>query len=241
MTELSVNSGISIWRQIAEALGEDVSSGAFKPGEKLPTEAALSERFRVNRHTVRRAIAELADRGMVRVERGRGMFVAEDLVEYAIGARPRITEILGAQNRTPGGRLLRALRLPAEKQVADGLGMKRGTEVILIERLAEADGRPVSVGRHYFPAKKFPGLIDHFREEGSISRALVRCGVEDFTRLSTRVRARRATPEELRMLHLPPNTPVLETRAVNIDGKGRRIEFGISSFASTRVELLFES
>ena len=233
--------GVAIWKQIAETLEKDISAGGFKPGEKMPTEAILSERFRVNRHTVRRAIGDLTARGLVRVEQGRGTFVAEDVVEFVVGERTRFTELLVSQRRTPGGHLLRALVLPADETVADNLKIRRGTKVIMIERLGEADGRPISVGCHYFPAKRFPRLIEYFKDENSITRALARSGVPDYVRLSTRVRARPASADEMRNLQIPASTPVLETRSVNTDPNGKRIEFGISSFASNRVELSFET
>ena len=169
--------GVAIWKQIAETLEKDISAGGFKPGEKMPTEAILSERFRVNRHTVRRAIGDLTARGLVRVEQGRGTFVAEDVVEFVVGERTRFTELLV---------------LPADETVADNLKIRRGTKVIMIERLGEADGRPISVGCHYFPAKRFPRLIEYLKDENSITRALARSGVPDYVRLSTRVRARPA-------------------------------------------------
>ena len=236
-----MQTGIAVWRQIAETLAGDIAGGAFGPGEKMPTEAALAQRFAVNRHTVRRAIADLVDRGMVRVEQGRGTFVAEDVVEYAVGDRPRFAEIISSQRRAPGGRLLRAQRLPADEQVAAALRIKRGTPVHMIERLGEVDDRPISISSHYFPAKRFPGLIHYYQEEQSITRSLARCGLSDYLRLTTRVRARRASAEELRTLQLTPNTPVLETEAINTDTDGKRIEFGISRFAANRIELIFDS
>lgn len=241
MTEPALQTGISIWRQIAETLSREIDAGVWPSGGRLPTEAELSRRFGVNRHTLRRAIADLADRGIVRVEQGRGTFVSEDVVEYAVGDRPRFAETLNSQRRAPGGRLLRALRVPADERIATALKLRRGTAVILIERLGDADGRPISISSHYFPASRFPGLISYYGEEGSITRSLARCGLRDYLRLTTRVRARRATAEELRMLQMSAHTPILETEAINIDPDGKRIEFGISRFASGRIELLFES
>jgi GntR family phosphonate transport system transcriptional regulator len=241
MTSVDTRSGVAVWRQISETLAGEIAGGVWPAGARLPTESALAQRFGVNRHTLRRAMAELAERGLVRVEQGRGTFVAEDVVEYAVGERPRFAETLNSQRRAPGGRLLRALRLPADERVAKALKLRKGTAVVLIERLGDADGRPISISSHYFPAARFPGLISWYEREKSITRSLARCGLDDYLRLSTRVRARRATAEEARMLSLPAHTPVIETEAINGDPDGRRIEFGISRFASNRIELLFES
>ena len=133
------------------------------------------------------------------------------------------------------------MELPAEEMVADNLKLRAGTKVVLIERLGEADGRPISIGSHYFPSRRLPGLIAAFEERRSITRALADIGISDYLRLSTRVRSRRATAEEAQLIKVSPATPVLETLAVNCDTDGRRIEFGVSRFASNRVELRFDT
>lgn len=241
MAEPMNRPGMAVWRQIAEALATDIDSGAFAPGDRLPTEAELSARFRVNRHTVRRAIGDMSDNGLIRVERGRGTFVAESVVEYPVGDRPRFTEIMVSQQRRPGGRLLRALEIPSDGDVAGALALERGDPAIMIERLSEADGRPLSASTHYFSAQRFPDLIRHYEEENSITRALARCGLTDYLRVSTRVRARRASSDEIRILRLAPNAPILETESINTDPEGVPTEFGVSRFAAVRVELLFEN
>lgn len=233
--------GIAVWRQISQALHQDISTGGYKPGEKIPTEAMLSERFGVNRHTVRRAISTLVEQGLLRVEQGRGTFVAEDVVEFVVGERTRFTELLAAQKRTPGTQLIRAMEIPAGELVAENLKLRAGTKVYLIERLGEADSRPISIGTHYFPSRRVPGLIAAFEKRRSITKALADIGVSDYTRLSTRVRSRRATAEETQLLKISPATPVLETLSINCDTNGKRIEFGVSCFASNRVELRFDT
>src|SRR5215472_9448661 len=77
-------SGVTLWRQIAERLSRDLLSGVLKPGDRLPTELDLASRYAVNRHTVRRAVAALADQGYLRVEQGRGTFVAEHMLDYVL-------------------------------------------------------------------------------------------------------------------------------------------------------------
>lgn len=233
--------GVAIWRQISLALHRDISAGGYQPGEKMPTEAKLSERFGVNRHTVRRAISDLVEQGLVRVEQGRGTFVAEDIVEFVVGERTRFTELMAAQDRTPGTQLIRAMEIPAVDLVAENLKIRAGAKVVLIERLGDADGRPISIGSHYFPAKRVAGLIPAFEEYRSITRALAAIGISDYVRLSTRVRSRRALAEETQLLRISPSTPVLETLAINCDTAGKRIEFGVSRFASNRVELRFDT
>ena len=66
-------SGVALWRQVADGIERGIADGRFAAGEKLPGEMEIAETYRVNRHTVRRALATLAERGLVRAERGSGI------------------------------------------------------------------------------------------------------------------------------------------------------------------------
>ncbi|MEJ2675982.1 MAG: GntR family transcriptional regulator, partial [Acidihalobacter sp.] len=101
------------WRQIYGTLAEEMQQGILRPGQRLPTEPELAERFGVNRHTLRRAMAELRDDGLVRIERGRGTFVQEEVIDYPVTRRTRFSDIMIMSDHEPGQRALRALEMPA--------------------------------------------------------------------------------------------------------------------------------
>jgi GntR family phosphonate transport system transcriptional regulator len=239
---LARGQGVALWRQIATAIEHDIAAGrGASPGDRLPTEAALSARFGVNRHTVRRAMEELEARGLIRVEQGRGSFVAEDVLDYPLGPRTRFSETIRRQNREPAGRMLRIVETEAEAQVARALGLRRGRPVVVAERLGLANGRPVVVGTHYFPAQRFPGIAALLAEDVSISAALARCGVPDYRRHVTRITARMPTPEEATLLQQSRARPVLVTEAVNVDAAGAPVELSIGRYAAARMQLVVES
>ena len=95
-----------IWKAIANALRSDLAEGRYAPGDKLPTEAALADRFGVNRHTVRHGISVLVEEGLVRTRRGAGAVVAATPTDYPIGNRVRFHENLIAAGRRPEKRML---------------------------------------------------------------------------------------------------------------------------------------
>lgn len=110
-----------IWRQIAEALREDIRQQLLRPGDRLPTEQQLVERFGVNRHTVRRAIAALSDEGVVRAEQGRGTFVQFGRIDYPITRRTRFSASMLAQERETAGAVLQSSIQPADHKTAAAL------------------------------------------------------------------------------------------------------------------------
>jgi len=78
-----------LYVQIADEIRESINQGIYKKGQKLPSETKFSEQFAVNRHTIRQAIGLLKLEGLLRVDRGRGMFVASKTIRYPIGKRVR--------------------------------------------------------------------------------------------------------------------------------------------------------
>lgn len=232
--------GVALWRQIAETLENDIKEQIFNPGQRLPTEAELAERFAVNRHTVRRGIAHLEQEGIVRVEQGRGTFVQERVVDYKLGKRTRFTENIEKQSRIPSGELVRGLVLAADAGVAKSLRIRKGAPVVLIESIGKVDGRPISIGAHHFPARRFPEMIEFYKREQSVTKALHHYGIEDYTRKETRITARLPTANECRMLELPRSQPVLVTESINVDVEGRVIEYGWARMAADRAQLVVQ-
>jgi GntR family phosphonate transport system transcriptional regulator len=231
---------VALWRQIEQMLDAEITAGRLPPGARLPTEAELTARFAVNRHTVRRAMEQLEARGLVRIEQGRGSFVAEDVLDYRLGPRTRFSENIRRQNREPEGRILRVAEIAAEASLAELLGIRRGRPVVLVERLALADGRPVVLGTHHFPAARFAQLPARLAENASITAAMAACGVPDYRRQVTRVTARLPTPEEAELLQQSRSRPVLVTEAVNVDPAGAVVDVTFARYAAGRVQLVVE-
>jgi GntR family phosphonate transport system transcriptional regulator len=226
-----------IWQAIADVLRADLSEGRYAPGDKLPTEAALSERFGVNRHTVRHGIAALVEEGLVRTRRGAGAFVAATPTDYPIGARVRFHENLTAAGRRPEKRMLQIEKRAATKGEANALGIDPGAPVCAYHGLSLADQQPIAVFESIFPLTRLPGIADALQEVSSVTEALRRCGIADYTRASTRLTAMRATATQALHLHLAQGDPVLKSTGVNVDETGQPVEYGRTFFAGDRVTL----
>jgi GntR family phosphonate transport system transcriptional regulator len=232
--------GVALWRQIATRLRDEISGGASQPGAQLPTEAEMSARFGVNRHTVRRALEELSRDGLVRVEQGRGSFVAEDVLDYAVEARTRFSQWIRRHNKEPSGRVLRLQEVTADQRVASGLGIRPRSRVVLLERVGFADDRPVSLARHHFPSARLKGILAALQATPSITEALQSVGIDDYLRQQTRVTARLPTPSEADLLRTARSRPVLVTENVNVDRRGDIIEYSVGCYPTPRVQIVFE-
>lgn len=233
--------GVAVWQQIATMLRAEIAAGQPPPGGQMPTEAVLAQRFGVNRHTVRRAIAALADDGLLRVEQGRGTFVHADFLDYEIGRRTRFSENVARHDKEPAGRLIASAQAPAEGAVARQLAVPEGTPCHRLETLHVADGVPLSLATSWFPQALLPDLLPAYAETGSITQALARNGIADYRRLRTRITARPAGEGDAALLRQPATRPVLVAESVNVDAQDRPIQYALTRFASDRVQLLINS
>ena len=229
-----------IWQAIANALRSDLAEGRYNPGDKLPTEAALADRFGVNRHTVRHGISALVGEGLVRTRRGAGAFVAATPTDYPIGSRVRFHENLIAAGRRPEKQVLALDERAATAGEAQALQIEAGAPVCAYHGLSLADGQPIAIFESLFPLLRFPTITAALNETSSVTQALSIVGIEDYTRAATRLTAVRATATHALHLQLSEGDPLLRSSSVNHCEAGLPVEYGRTWFAGDRVTLTLE-
>jgi GntR family phosphonate transport system transcriptional regulator len=235
------STGVALWRQVADGIERGIAEGTFSAGDKLPGETEIAETYRVNRHTVRRALATLAERGLVRAERGSGTYVEAQRLAYPLRSRTRFSEIVGAGGHEPRGQLIEASNDIATRELARTLGLKAGAALIRIEALRLADRTPICVSTTWLSAERFPDAGDVFAGHRSMTKLLAHYGVRDYRRASTRITAGIADATDAARLDLPLGRPVLVVDATDVDLSGMPLVTKRSRFAAERVEFLVEN
>ena len=226
-----------LWRSIADALTNDIASGRYRPGDRLPTEAELSSRFGVNRHTVRRGLAALAESGLTHARRGAGVFVAQSPTDYPIGRRVRFHQNIRAAGRLPARRILLKETRAATLDEAEVLGISQGDQVFVTDGLSLADDQPMALFRSIFPLDRLPGMPASLERLSSITLALRDNDIPDYTRAWTRVTAKLANAHQALHLQVKEGDPILRTTSLNVDPEGMALEYGRTWFAGDRVTL----
>jgi GntR family transcriptional regulator, phosphonate transport system regulatory protein len=233
--------GVSLWRRIADELEQSIANGRFEAGGRLPGEIELAEAFGVNRHTVRRAIAALAERGLVRAERGSGTYVEPPRIAYPIRARTRFSEIVGAAGRAVSGRLTASAVEPAEGEIARRLRLRPGTAVVRLELLRHADRIPLCAATSWLPAERFAGAAKIYASSNSITRLLAHFGVRDYARKSTQVTAAIADAAAAGGLKVALGRPILVVESTDVDGAGVPVITTRARFPADRLTLTIET
>ncbi len=241
MTMQDTDRGVALWRQVADGIERSIADGSFAMGERLPGEMEIAGTYRVNRHTVRRALAMLAERGLVRAERGSGTYVQASRIAYPLRSRTRFSEIVGAGGREPSGQLIGASEEPATCELARQLGLKTGTPLVRIEALRLADRTPICLGTTWLATQRFPDAGRIYERVRSMTKLLAHYGVRDYRRASTRVTAAIVDAADAVRLDLALGRPVLVVDSTDVDADGKPLLTTRARFAAERVEFLVEN
>ncbi|MEO0944650.1 MAG: phosphonate metabolism transcriptional regulator PhnF [Pseudomonadota bacterium] len=229
------------WNKVRDAIEQGIETGALKPGARLPTEPEIAAAHGVGRHSVRRALGELARSGCLSIEQGRGTFVLpQPVIEYSIGKRTRLR-----RNFEGSGVDISSVDLGADRRIAlrheqESLRLSEGSELVETRRMTLADGLPVSFGALFHGADRFPDFPERRNVLGSVSAVYKSYGIDDYLRARTSVEARPAKPDEIKRLRQHPHMPVMVVRAVDALPDGTPIAMSEVIWSAARVKFQFQ-
>lgn len=141
----------TLYAQVEEAIVTEISQGDYLPGDQLPTEDELLQRFQVSRITVRRAIQNLVNRGLLEIRRGLGTFVLSPRIEAELTKLTGFVEDMNAVGRKATARVISQSVIASSARVAERLQLAKGTKVMQIKRVRLANNMPISFDETYLP------------------------------------------------------------------------------------------
>lgn len=226
-------SPVPLYYQLSSQLEQAIRSGDIKVGERIDTEIEIAERYGLSRPTVRQAIQELVNKGLLVRRRGVGTQVVHSRMHRPVESTS-LYEYLKQADRNPTTVVLTLREDVAEGESATALQVAEGTPVHYLERLRLTGGEPMALIRNWLPAD----LVQVDREaleSGSLYDLMRRQGVQ--VRVShQRIGAGAATAAQAKLLHLKTGAPVLTMERQSFDDSGRAIEFARSVYRADSYE-----
>lgn len=207
---------------IADHLRSLITSGDLGPGGGLPSEAELVARFSASRTTVRRALEQLRDEGLVKSRKGSGWFAALDPVTHALGRFATVEAALEAAGAEAKREVQDFGFEPPPPDVADVLRRAPGDEVLRVRRLNHADGRPFGVVTVWVPLELASELSRADVERSTFYELLKASGVE-LGRAVQSIRAETADRDDVTELGLAAGAPMLVCLRITEDRDGRPV------------------
>jgi GntR family transcriptional regulator len=227
------DSRLPLYHRVREALLRDIEE--LSPGDRLPTESELMERFGVSRTTVREAVNELARNGLVRRRSGSGTFVAQRPIEQELTRLTGFVEDMRALQLEPTAEVVTRKEVAADDLVARRLALEPGETVMLVERVRLADGEPLSFDVTYLPLEIGRRLAKENLVVYPIFELLeakygIRLGEADY-----RIEAANATARIARYLKIKPNDAVLLIERTTYAAEGPPVDFERLHYRGDRV------
>lgn len=227
-----------LWAQTADQILGQIARDGLGPGDRLPAERELCERLDVSRVTLRKALVELDERGLVTPSHGRGWFVAvpppatrdwpQELESFTATARRK--------NLTASSLVLTQEVRPATLDEAEALELPAGTPLLHLRRVRLLNGVRVAVDSSLVAAAAAPGLEEVDFTEASLFTELAARGVA-LGRSDVAIEARPADADLAGHLEVAEGSPVLHLDQVIVAPSGQPVMLSVVAYAGSRYRL----
>lgn len=241
LTLLQIDPGsvVPLYHQIKQNIRDLIDNEVLVDGDLLPSEQELGEIYGVNRLTVRHALNDLVNEGMLQRQRGVGTFVAvpklTQVIDRVLGFSERIKEA----GHKPSSRLVSLETVPATLSIARRLALQPKTPLYKLVRLRCVDGKPVMLETAYLPVALFPGLDAMDLVNQSLYKVIsekYNCLIQEAEEQLEPVLL---TDYEARMLEVEPGTPAMLVESTSYNQFGKPVEFGKSIVRGDRTRFMF--
>jgi GntR family transcriptional regulator len=240
---LDKRSPIPLYHQLANWLEARIADGTFQVGERIPSETQLSEDFRLNRNTVRHALASLSQKGLIERRRGEGTFVKRKALVIPVHRLDRITSFV--DDFEINGIELDDHQLSKEvvtvsEEIASKLQLDTYARVIRVERLRIADHIPLVLEQQYYAYELFPGLLDE-NIQGSMYKILVQQFNADLHHSIQTLRAVMPPEEIAQRLNIDMFIPCMFLESITYDSQDQPVELLYAFYRGDRYLFQVES
>ncbi|GAV25202.1 GntR family transcriptional regulator [Carboxydothermus islandicus] len=235
--QIDKNSVIPVYYQLARIIERDIFEGRLKPGDAIPPENELVRRYGISRMTVRRAIAELINSGLVYTQKGKGTFVAKPQLENMVFELGDFHEEIKKRGMKPGIKLLGTKIVRADELLAKKLEIPLNTTCLYLRLLISANDEPLIFENKYMVYTKKKPILELELKDPSLANFsnLVAAHGESFPVVSKMVlHASVVTEEEAEVLGVKLNTPVFVVEQTLYDSMRRPVGWGKSVFRGDR-------
>jgi DNA-binding GntR family transcriptional regulator len=221
---------IPLYYQVASRIEAAIADGTVAPGTRIDNELDLAERLGLSRPTIRRAIQELVDKGLLVRRRG----IGTQVVHGAVSRKMELTSLwedLSSSAQKPETLLLSHAVQPAG-EVAAALGVGAHDPVLHLRRVRSANGAPLAIMENFLPEPFTDLTVDALQEFGLYQ--LLRSRGITFRVAQQRIGARTATTEEAKLLDIARHDAVLTMDRVAYDSAGGAVEVGHHAYRPDR-------
>lgn len=214
-----------LYAQLKETILAEIAHGRLKPGDRLPTHRELGETYQMSYMTVRRAISELTNEGVIHSVPGKGTYVAAPKEDADSGALISFHEDMARRGLVGHARTLDAYMTSTSTALAQIMGLETGAPLVFMRRLLLASETPMGIAYTYVAHHLSPGLLDQPLVNESLYATLTtRYGLRLVSGKRT-AEAVQADQEQAELLGLPPLAALLLIEQLTFLDSGAAVEY----------------
>ncbi|WP_010277928.1 GntR family transcriptional regulator [Paenibacillus senegalensis] len=230
-----------LYLQLKQIIMDDIKSGKYQAGEKLPPENELCEQYGVSRITARRAIMDLVDEGILHRKQGKGTFVKDWKVKREIISVGGFSELTTASGKLPSSQILSTNLIEADEKLAEIFSMTDDKRLLRLHRLLYIDNEPFIIETSYYPLASFPDLEQHISESPSTYGILKnRYGIE-ITRSDKLLDVVLASNEAVELFRCDVGIPLYAIERTSYDQKERPVHYSYSLLMTSKVKFVINA
>ncbi|MDR4950038.1 GntR family transcriptional regulator [Neobacillus cucumis] len=231
---------IPLYIQLKESLRGSILNGDLKYGDKIPTEAELSEDFKISRITVRKAILELVEEGYLVKRQGKGTFVNKRKIERKIVHFLSFSDACKANGLTASSKIIkREIIQPTAKDI-ELLQLEEGDALLFIQRVRYAGDSPIMIENNYYSYKKFHILLNANLEGSVYSVIEENLNIQPRGSFETTLEIVRASEEEVELLNTSSGEPLFYMETTVYDQNNEPVHRGKQYILGESYKFIFQ-
>lgn len=154
------SSAIPLYLQLVDIILEQIKSGTYNEGEKIPSERELSETFNISRATVRQALSELEKQKDIYKIHGKGNFVSSHKINQDLNGFYSFSNEMIKLGKIPGNKILNLILKEAGSVIATKLNIHPNEKIFILNRVRLADNEALMYETTYLPQWRFEEISE---------------------------------------------------------------------------------
>jgi len=231
---------LPLYYQLKNLLEEQIDSGYFKPGEKIPSENELCTLYKISRTTVRQAIADLVNSSKLVRTQGLGTFVSDVRISSKNYRLNGFSQDMKTQGLQPVTKILELSPILASSEIANNLNIKENDAVIFLKRLRYVDEKVLGLDISYLLFSRFSGILKEDLESNSLYDLLIKKYDTMPSRSTYQIKSIKCPREVAGLIELTPSEPILLLTEIVYDQHDIAFECGTEFYRGDRYSFNIE-
>ncbi len=239
LLKIDSRSKVPLYHQIVQNITDLIEDDKLARGSMLPSEWELTNLYSVSRLTVRQALKDLEQNGLVTRRHGIGTFISTPPTTQLTPSKMSFSQKMRQIGKKPSHRILSLERIAASKEVANMLQLPEKAPVVELVRVRFADDEPIMIETAYLPAERFPDLTEENLKDGSLYQFLSEHYSISISAVDQTLQPVLLKPRQATLLDVESGSPAILTKVIAYSRNDVPVEYSWSITGGEKCKFYF--